>query len=116
MPPEMESPAVPGGAFAQMSKRALGQSANTATLPVAQRGDDAGAMLFEQERGRLIWRFQESEWNGQRRVQVWPWYRPKDGGDLRPCAERYGGGGFAVPLDRVPELIAALSAIAPDDC
>lgn len=34
---EMESPAELGGAFAGMSKRALGHSPNTATTPAGQR-------------------------------------------------------------------------------
>lgn len=72
-----------------------------------------GRVLFEQEHGRLVWRLAITEWNGERRLQWWPWYRPKGGGDLRPCAARFGGG-FAIPLERVPELTAALSAIAPD--
>ena len=67
-------------------------------------------ILFEQERGRLTWRLEATEWNGQGRLQIWPWYQPKGGGDLRPCAERYGGG-FAIPMDRLPELMAALASI-----
>lgn len=70
--------------------------------------------LFEQEHGRLTWRLERTEWNGQERVQVWPWYQPKGGGELRPCAARFGGG-FAIPLDRVPELIAALATVAPGE-
>jgi hypothetical protein len=112
MPPEMESPAVPGGASVDMPKRSLGRSRNSATPPVTQRSHDAAATLFEQEYGRLVWRVQTTEWNGARRLQLWPWYRPRDGGDLRPCAPRYGGG-CVIALDRVPELIAALSSIAP---
>lgn len=71
-------------------------------------------MLFEQEHGRLVWRLEATEWNGEPRLQVWPWYKPKGGGDLRPCSPRYGGG-FAIPLERLPELIAALSAIAANE-
>lgn len=37
MQPEMESPAGLGGAFADLSKRALGHSPNTATAPAGQR-------------------------------------------------------------------------------
>jgi hypothetical protein len=74
------------------------------------------ATLFEQEYGRHVWRLEATEWNGERRLQVWPWFRPKEGGDLRPCSPRLPtGGGFAVPLERLPALIAALSAAAPDD-
>ena len=68
--------------------------------------------LFEQAHADKVWRIEATEWNGQRRVQIWPWYQPKDGGELRPCAARYGGG-FAIPLERLPELIAALSSAAP---
>lgn len=118
MPHKTESPAVLGGAFAGSSKRALGHSPNTATPPIGQRRrtsiGDGGGTLFEQEHGRLLWRLEDTQWNGQRRLQVWPWYHPTDGSDPRPCSARFGGG-FAVPLDRVPELIAALSSIAPDE-
>lgn len=118
MPRETESPAVPGGAFAGASKRVPGHSPDTATAPAGQRGRAGAAggstMLFEQEHGRLLWRLDDTEWKGQRRIQVWPWYSPKDGGDPRPCAPRYGGG-FAIPLERVPELIAALSSVAPGE-
>ena len=72
-------------------------------------------MLFEQEHGRHVWRLESTEWNGAGRLQVWPWFRDRGSGELRPCAQRYGGG-FAIPLDRVPELIAALqSALANGD-
>lgn len=66
--------------------------------------------LFEQEHGRHVWRLQAVEWNGEARLQVWPWFKPKGGGDLLPCAARFGGG-FAIPLDRLDELIEALRAI-----
>lgn len=66
--------------------------------------------IFEQETGRHVWRLDVTEWNGQPRLQVWPWYRPADGGELRPCSARYGGG-FPIPIDRVPELQAALATI-----
>lgn len=115
MPREKESPAVPGGAFAGVSKRVPGQSPDTATAPAGQRRADAaggGATLFEQEHGRMLWRLADTQWNGQRRIQIWPWYQPKDGSDPRPCAQRFGGG-FAIPLDRLPELIAALSSVRP---
>lgn len=72
-----------------------------------------GRVLFEQEHGRLVWRLAITEWNGERRLQWWPWYRPKGGGDLRPCATRFGGG-FAIPLERVPELTASLSTVEPE--
>lgn len=80
----------------------------------SNRGQGQAMTLFEQEHGRFLWRLEATQWNGQRRLQVWPWYQPKDGGDPRPCSSRYGGG-FAIPLDRVSELIAALSSIAPDE-
>lgn len=64
--------------------------------------------VFEQVHGRHVWRLESTAWNGEARLQVWPWYR-EAGGELRPCAQRYGGG-FAIPLDRVPELIAALQS------
>jgi len=80
----------------------------------SNRGRGQAMTLFEQEHGRFLWRLEATQWNGQRRLQVWPWYQPKDGGDLRPCSSRYGGG-FAIPLDRVPDLIAALSSLAPDE-
>jgi hypothetical protein len=67
-------------------------------------------LIFEQEHGRHIWRLEATVWNGEARLQVWPWFRPKDGADLRPCAARYGGG-FAIPLERLGELMTALRAI-----
>lgn len=67
-------------------------------------------VIFEQEHGRHVWRLEATVWNGEARLQVWPWYQPKDGGDLRPCAARFGGG-FAIPLERLDELKAALEAI-----
>lgn len=70
--------------------------------------------LFEQEDGRLIWRLDDTQWNGQPRLQIWPWYRPSDGSEPRPCSARHGGG-FAIPRARVPELIAALSSIAVEE-
>jgi hypothetical protein len=68
--------------------------------------------LFEQQHGRHVWRLETVEWNGSQRLQVWPWYSDKQSGELRPCAARFGGG-FAIPVERVPELITALSSIAP---
>jgi hypothetical protein len=67
-------------------------------------------LIFEQEHGQHVWRLEATEWNGEARLQVWPWFRSKDGGDLRPCAARYGGG-FAIPLKRLGELMTALQAI-----
>ena len=45
-------------------------------------------VLFEQEQGRHVWRLEATEWNGEQRLQVWPWFRPKEGGNLRPCSPR----------------------------
>jgi len=81
---------------------------DTAQSEAGQR--NPAAFLFEQEHGSKTWAVQVSDWNGQPRLQVWPWYRTKEGGELRPCAARYGGG-FAIPMDRVPELIAALQSV-----
>lgn len=67
--------------------------------------------IFEQEHDRYVWRVQLLNWNGQQRLQVWPWYRPKDGGDLRPCSAKFGTGGFAIPIERVSELVEALQGI-----
>lgn len=71
-------------------------------------------MLFEQQHGRHVWRLEATAWNGTERLQVWPWFRERESGELRPCAQRYGRG-FAVPLDRVPELIAALESALVND-
>jgi hypothetical protein len=68
--------------------------------------------LFEQEYRQHVWRLESVEWKGSQRLQVWPWYGDKQSGELRPCAARFGGG-FAIPVERLPELITALSAIAP---
>ncbi len=70
--------------------------------------------LFEQEHRNHVWRLQSTEWNGKPRLNVWPWYHDKASGELRPCAQRYGGG-FTIPLDRVPELIEALQAALAND-
>ncbi len=67
-------------------------------------------LIFEQEHGRHVWRLEATQWNGQPRLQFWPWYRDKESGELRPNAQRFGGG-FAVPLDRLPELIEALQSV-----
>ena len=73
-------------------------------------------VLFEQEQGRHFWRLEATEWNGGQRLQVWPWFRPKEGGNLRPCSPRLPtGGGFAIPFERLPDLIAALSAVTPGE-
>ena len=74
------------------------------------------APVFEQEHGRHVWRLEPVEWNGSQRLQVWPHYADKQSGELRHCSPRYPtGGGFAIPLERLPELIAELSAIASRD-
>ena len=70
--------------------------------------------LFEQEHRGHIWRLQATEWNGKPRLQVWPWYREAGSGELRPGSSK-NGGGFAIPLDRVPELIEALQGALADD-
>lgn len=73
-------------------------------------------VIFEHEQGRHTWRVEATEWNGEQRLNVWPWYQPKDGGELRPCSPTYPtGGGFNVPLERVRELIAVLATIANDN-
>lgn len=64
-------------------------------------------ILFEQEHQRLVWRIESTSWNGEARLQVWPWFKPKDSDELRPCSSRYQRG-FAIPLERLDELIAAL--------
>lgn len=79
----------------------------------SSRSGDSAVVIFEQQRDRFTWRFEVTVWNGEQRLQVWPWYQPKDGGDLRPCSARYGTGGFAIPHDRIGQLINALQAIAP---
>lgn len=81
---------------------------DTAQSEARQR--DLAAFLFEQDHGSKTWCVQLSDWNGRRRLQVWPWYRTKESSELRPCAAQYGGG-FAIPMDRVPELIAALQSV-----
>jgi hypothetical protein len=111
MPREMKRPGAGGAATGPgLSKRAPGLARDT-PAPAEQRPP----ALFEQEHGRLVWRIDATEWNGQPRVQVWPWFPPKEGGGLRPCAARFGGG-FAIPLERLPELIAALTTIAAGKC
>lgn len=107
MPRETKRPGAGGAATGPgLSKRVPGPDPDTAPGAAGQRPP----ALFEQEHGRFVWRLEAAEWNGQPRLQVWPWYHPKDGSELRPCAARYGGG-FAIPLDRLPELIAALATV-----
>ena len=67
-------------------------------------------IVFEQEHGRHVWRLEATEWNGQPRLQFWPWFRDKESGELRPNAQRFGGG-FAVPRDRLAELVEALQSV-----
>ena len=67
-------------------------------------------IIFEHSYRGNVWKFQVTEWNGQQRLNLWPWYQPSDGGDLRP-----GKGGFIIPFDRLPELIKSLQSIEGDD-
>lgn len=71
-------------------------------------------MLFEQEHGGRVWRIEATDWNGAPRLQIWPLYHDKGSGEWRYCAARYGGG-FAIPMDRLPELLTALGSVAPVD-
>ena len=64
--------------------------------------------LFELRQRDKLWRFNVSEYQGERRLSVWPWYE-RDG-EWFPCAARFGGG-FQVPLGRVPELADALQGV-----
>jgi len=90
------------------SERPTGQS-SAADRRRPSGSQQRGRTLFEQEQGRYVWRLEDTTWNGQPRLQVWPWYR--SGGELRPCSAKYGGGGFSIPHERLPELMAALASV-----
>jgi hypothetical protein len=69
--------------------------------------------VFESVYRDKLWRIELSEYNGQKRLSIWPHYQHLKTGELRPC----GGGwqqasGCIVPVERVEELAAALSAMA----
>ena len=61
--------------------------------------------LFELRQRDKLWRINLVEYQGEWRLSVWPWFE-KDG-EWFPCAARFGGG-FQVPLNRLPELVEAL--------
>lgn len=61
--------------------------------------------LFELRQRDKLWRLRLVEYQGDLRLSVWPYFE-RDGAWF-PCAARFGGG-FQVPLDRLPELVEAL--------
>lgn len=72
--------------------------------------DDKPPPLFMQRQRDKEWRFAIAEYQGRERLSIWPFFQSDN--RWLPCAARFGGG-VQIPLDRVPELIAALqSAIA----
>lgn len=62
-------------------------------------------LLFEQTQRDKLWQIRLVQYQGDWRLSVWPFFQ-RDG-EWFPCAARFGGG-FQVPLDRLPELVEAL--------
>ena len=57
---------------------------------------------YEIRFGGHLWRVEATEFNGNRRVSVWPFFAAHDG-SMKP-----GRGGLQIPLDEVDTFIDAL--------
>jgi hypothetical protein len=69
-----------------------------------------GAAFEAVYRGKL-WRISVSEFQGQQRLSIWAHYQDHQTGEWRPCGGKKDAPGFIVPIDRHPELEAAIVAI-----
>jgi hypothetical protein len=72
-----------------------------------------GATPFECKSRRHVWRIERTNYQGRDRISFWPWYRDDDG-ELKPGSGKAGRGGFFVPIERVPELVEALSQLGSE--
>lgn len=63
----------------------------------------SGALLFEQQYRGDVWRFEVASHDGRTFGNWRKWYR--DGETLKPTRQ-----GVTIPLERLPELQAALTA------
>jgi hypothetical protein len=61
-------------------------------------------LIFEQAQRGDSWRLEVAAYKGKTFLNFRKWYRAEDG--LRPTRE-----GVTIPLERLPELTAALSAV-----
>jgi hypothetical protein len=67
-----------------------------------------GAFAFEAPYRNQVWRFQiTTKPKGGAVLSIWPWYHGDDG-TLKPGAAKFGGG-FQMPLERLPDLARALT-------
>lgn len=62
--------------------------------------------VFEIRFGGHLWRVEASNFNGNARVSIWPYYGHHDG-SMKP-----GRGGLQVPLEQVDAFIEALAEAA----
>jgi hypothetical protein len=63
-------------------------------------------IIFEIRFGGHVWRVEASNFNGNARVSIWPYYAHHDG-SMKP-----GRGGLQVPLEQVDAFIEALAEAA----
>lgn len=75
------------------------------TLPSSSHPNDP-LVLCRQRQRHLEWRMTLTNYRGDLRLSIWPFFAADDG-DWRPCSPKYGGG-LQVPFERLPELVSAL--------
>ena len=61
---------------------------------------------FEWRFGGNLWRVEATNFNGNPRVSIWPYYAHHDG-SMKP-----GRGGLQIPLDQVEAFLIAISEAA----
>lgn len=69
------------------------------------------APVFEEPYKGHLWRLSVVEYKGAARLAVWAHYQDRETGEWRPCGGRRENPGFFIPLERQPELEAAVIAI-----
>jgi Transcriptional Coactivator p15 (PC4) len=63
-------------------------------------------IVFEIRFGGNLWRVESSNFNGNARVSIWPYYAHHDG-SMKP-----GRGGLQVPVEQVDAFIEAIAEAA----
>jgi hypothetical protein len=69
-----------------------------------------GAVFEEPYKGQL-WRLSIVEYKGAIRLAVWAHYQDRTTGEWKPCGGKRETPGFFIPLERQPDLEAAVVAI-----
>jgi hypothetical protein len=69
---------------------------------------------FEEPYKGHLWRLSIVEYRGETRLAIWAYYPDRKTGEWKPCGGRRENPGFIIPVERQPDLEAAIVAIGEE--